>query len=390
MRRVSTSRREHGSRHPRLEDGPAPRSHRARRLTTICAGDPLISCYAGDGNQDGLTFIHGWTDENGTPAVPAIRDVSVLNRRASDLSAPYFLRTGDCELGAEAVIDFGVGHPAFNPQAGIAKLIARRDVSGSGLQHGLHGSAPGEPDESIWRTSQSATLRRRPSDGPPFRSGSRPRSRPAATPANVHRRRPPVRGGAGRPQGNQVRRPRVGPSSTSITTLDPPWYLRTPTPETRAFHRRTRPNPSFIVTVGLRNAASQSRSRYCRRSSSASRAPPAARTRRSTATSTSTSRQRSRTAARRRMRSTTTIGARPRTAPTNGQTSSATATGSAIYPRTRSSTTRLRPAWQLKRVTRSDSFGKVSRSASRPRPAGRTTGRKTRRPPGAGRGRGCS
>ena len=48
-------------------------------LTEICTGDPLISCYAGDGNQDGLTFIHGWSDANGTPQAPVVRDVSVLN-----------------------------------------------------------------------------------------------------------------------------------------------------------------------------------------------------------------------------------------------------------------------------------------------------------------------
>ena len=69
-------------------------------LTQICGQAPaIVSCYAGDGNQDGLTFIHGWNAENGTPAVPVVRDVSVLNVNCEDLSAPYFLRTGDCDLG---------------------------------------------------------------------------------------------------------------------------------------------------------------------------------------------------------------------------------------------------------------------------------------------------
>ncbi|CAN5709909.1 hypothetical protein BH18ACT13_BH18ACT13_04610 [soil metagenome] len=57
-------------------------------LTDICTGDPLISCYAGDGNQDGLTFIHGWSDANGTPAAPVVRDVSVINKTCEDPSAP--------------------------------------------------------------------------------------------------------------------------------------------------------------------------------------------------------------------------------------------------------------------------------------------------------------
>ena len=85
-------------------------------LTQICGQAPaIVSCYAGDGNQDGLTFIHGWNAENGTPAVPVVRDVSVLNVNCEDLSAPYFLRTGDCDLGLRAVLHFGT-EPTFDPE----------------------------------------------------------------------------------------------------------------------------------------------------------------------------------------------------------------------------------------------------------------------------------
>jgi hypothetical protein len=93
-------------------------------LTQICGQEPgIVSCYAGDRSQDGLTFIHGWNDENGTPAVPVVRDVRVLNVSCEDLSAPYFLRTGDCDLGLEAVIHFGE-NPLFDPETAEVVLDA--------------------------------------------------------------------------------------------------------------------------------------------------------------------------------------------------------------------------------------------------------------------------
>jgi hypothetical protein len=86
-------------------------------LSQICGQAPgVVSCFAGDGNQDGLTFIHGWNDENGTPAVPVVRDVSVLDVNCEDLSAPYFLRTGDCDLGLQAVLHFEPT-PGFDPES---------------------------------------------------------------------------------------------------------------------------------------------------------------------------------------------------------------------------------------------------------------------------------
>ena len=101
-------------------------------LSQICAQSPgLVKCYAGSGNQDGLTFIHGWSDANGTPAAPVIRDVSVLNVDCEDLSAPYFLMTGDCDLGVRAILNFG-SNPLFNPQTAVVRL----DAPGCNRQNG--------------------------------------------------------------------------------------------------------------------------------------------------------------------------------------------------------------------------------------------------------------
>ena len=93
-------------------------------LTQICGQAPgIVECYAGSGNQDGLTFIHGWNDENGTPQRPVVRDVWLQNQTCEDPSAPYFLRTGDCELGVEAVLHFGT-EPTFDPETAEVVLDA--------------------------------------------------------------------------------------------------------------------------------------------------------------------------------------------------------------------------------------------------------------------------
>jgi Flp pilus assembly protein TadG len=97
-------------------------------LTTICSQSPnLVKCYAGDGNESGLTFIHGWSDASATPAAPKIRDFSVtdVDCATDDDSAPYFLLTGDCHLGAIAKIDFGVtGDPRLSPPTGAKAEVA--------------------------------------------------------------------------------------------------------------------------------------------------------------------------------------------------------------------------------------------------------------------------
>ena len=52
-----------------------PSARAVRDAESLSQSAPgLVKCYAGGGNQDGLTFIHGWSDANGTPAAPVIRD----------------------------------------------------------------------------------------------------------------------------------------------------------------------------------------------------------------------------------------------------------------------------------------------------------------------------
>ena len=146
----------------KVNDTPSLPTGGPGTLTSICAQSPvLITCYAGDGNQDGLTFIHGWSDASGTPAAPKIRDFSVTDATCSDdLSAPYFLRAGDCELGALAVIDFGVtGNPVPNPPGGIRARVKLNapGCGGSGCTMNYAGPAS-SPTESIWTASSTATL----------------------------------------------------------------------------------------------------------------------------------------------------------------------------------------------------------------------------------------
>ncbi len=72
------------------------------------------NCYAGstgDGSSS-LSFIHGYDDDpSGTIANPIVKDVRLTpGDCASDpgnLSAPYFVLNGPCNVGVEAVIDFG-------------------------------------------------------------------------------------------------------------------------------------------------------------------------------------------------------------------------------------------------------------------------------------------
>ena len=92
-------------------------------LTTICGQDPgFVICYAGDGNQDGLSFIHGFsTSSSGvTLQTPTVRDVKLIDGNCAvggDHSSPYFLFNGECTVGIQAVIDFGT---AFGSAAAAA------------------------------------------------------------------------------------------------------------------------------------------------------------------------------------------------------------------------------------------------------------------------------
>jgi hypothetical protein len=79
-----------------------------------------------------------------------------------DLSAPYFLRAGDCDLGAEAVVDFGVpGNPSKNPPNGVSAEVSLSapGCGGQGCKMAYVGPAPsGVANESLWRTTAAANL----------------------------------------------------------------------------------------------------------------------------------------------------------------------------------------------------------------------------------------
>jgi len=105
-------------------------------LTQICGQDPgFVICYAGDGNNDGLLFIHGWT---GGPIEslqePAIRDVQLTDVNCAingDHSAPYFLLNADCDVLIRARVDFGV--PDGTTSAQIAAFPYCVEVSANGV-----------------------------------------------------------------------------------------------------------------------------------------------------------------------------------------------------------------------------------------------------------------
>jgi hypothetical protein len=147
----------------KVDDTPLLTTGGPGTLTTICDQAPgLVACYAGDGDQDGLTFIHGWSDAAGSSTVPQIRDVNVLDISCSeDLSAPYFLRAGECSLGARAVIDFGLPtDPTLAPPDGISAQVTLSAPGcgprGCPMSYSGQGAAP---NESIWETTnQVATI----------------------------------------------------------------------------------------------------------------------------------------------------------------------------------------------------------------------------------------
>jgi hypothetical protein len=118
-------------------------------LAQICGQSPgNVSCYAGDGAQDGLSFIHGWNDENGTPQVPVVRDVWVFDVNCGGHSAPYFLRTGDCNLGATAVINFEPT-PLFNPQTDAEVRLLAPGCGNNGCAMSYDGAGASIGD-TVW------------------------------------------------------------------------------------------------------------------------------------------------------------------------------------------------------------------------------------------------
>jgi len=226
---------------------------RTGTLPEICGQDPgLVTCYAGAGNQDGLTFIHGWSDIPGTPGPPPgpqIRDVSLFAVTcADDLSAPYFLRSAeDCKLGAEAVIDFGFDlDPTPAPPAGISAVVKLQGpgCGNQGCTMEYVGEATAQ-NESIWRTeSQFSTLDPRPQG-----LGRQNYSISWQTEDPVGVGHSGTFGGVAHPY---VADGRSGPIDyLKITTSDPvDPSVDPPVPDPNS--RNTGPPKSVIVTVGLR------------------------------------------------------------------------------------------------------------------------------------------
>jgi hypothetical protein len=74
-------------------------------LATICSR-PGVRCYAGAGKQDGLALIHGY--ESGSASLPALHRVDLGGCGGGvNISAPYFVRVGDCVVSVTAEIEFG-------------------------------------------------------------------------------------------------------------------------------------------------------------------------------------------------------------------------------------------------------------------------------------------
>ncbi len=78
-------------------------------LSAICAQSDT-KCYGGNGQADGISFIHVYSGAGaGTAATPIIRDVTLAGGCPEDYSAPYFNEVGGCPIGINATIDFGTG-----------------------------------------------------------------------------------------------------------------------------------------------------------------------------------------------------------------------------------------------------------------------------------------
>lgn len=131
-------------------------------LAEICSQPGLVACYAGASPWSGLSFIHGFSGIAGSPTAPQIRDVNVQSLTCSDdLSAPYFLLTGDCDVGVRAIIDFGFnGNPTPGPSSGGIGADVVLNAPGCG-PHGcemMYQGPSGVGLETIWQTTEAATL----------------------------------------------------------------------------------------------------------------------------------------------------------------------------------------------------------------------------------------
>jgi hypothetical protein len=208
-------------------------------LAEICGQAPgLVRCHAGGTPTSGVNFIHGWSDIPGAPAAPQVRDVSVFG--CSDPSAPYFLNSADCQVGATVKIDFGFpGNPVPNRTASPA---------GIGAEASLHASinCGGSGDPLTW-DSTLGTVSTWIGGGKTIDAGS------GRNPLSVQWRSRPTAGPANSGCFPLVAAPYAADDASGpleyvrITGMDGPPYPPTIDPNSR----NTGPNHNIVVTVGL-------------------------------------------------------------------------------------------------------------------------------------------
>ena len=211
----------------------------------------LVSCYAGDGNQDGLTFIHGWKLPRTARPRPSRRERRVgLERELRGLSPrPTFLRTGDCDLGLRGRHPLRVpGDPTGTQSGDGRRRLRRTGMRTPWLRHELRRPGSGGRRDDLDRLRRE--VRRRLLRTLDVLDRGRDRVSCAhRPPANVHRRCPPVRGRAGRLAAGIRHHPGRAPalsSTSSSRRLDARSSRRE-----LARHERP-PLASVVVTVGLR------------------------------------------------------------------------------------------------------------------------------------------
>ena len=257
----------------------------------MCTQSPgLVSCYGGDGNQDGLTFIHGWSQlPGGTPAAAA--DPRRLGPRRHVRRRPF-----GAVLPPSRGLRLG--------RRGRHRLRRRRrseQEPAGGIAPSSSSSArlrrPGMPHD-VRRAGTVGRRERKPLDGRPERDAHR---RSGRSTFSITGRRDSPRRHIAHSGTFARRRASVRGRRCSRAPVD---YLKLTTEEPGVLDPNSRNSGPGLASVdrhgGLPEAVRDREPTRSAASSFASRAPRAARTRRSTATGQSTSRRRSRTAARRR------------------------------------------------------------------------------------------
>ena len=103
-------------------------------------------CYSGSTGTSGISFIHGYDDDPaGGAGAPIIKDVQLTGGSCSglpsNLSAPYFIYDGPCNVGISAVLDFGnQPNPPANPPNGIRAEATANGATLTWTAGGIGGS----------------------------------------------------------------------------------------------------------------------------------------------------------------------------------------------------------------------------------------------------------